>query len=239
MVISIIHIFSERSFHSFIRRFAEHSACNFVSYLVNVAKDNYLKTPWDKKYGKVVWRGSNWMPYKFELNKPLSHYPRYYVSMLSSNNSDWLDACITDIDAEYFPVRVYWNYTSCVHRNLSRMDVGDMMKYKYILTMGGTSGTSSSILWKMASSSVVLYVKSEFIDWYDPYLVPWKHYVPIASDFSDLEEKFRMLELHPQLPLGIIKNANEIAELINIYSFKKLEFIQTLLKHRLIKHMQY
>ena len=177
------------------------------------------------------------MPYQFELNKPLSHYPRYYVSMMSSKNSDWLDACITDKDATYFPVRVYWNYTSCVHRNWSRMDVGDMMKYKYILTMGGTSGTSFSILWKLASSSVVLYVKSEFMDWYDPFLVPWKHYVPIASDLSDLKKKFRMLELHPKLALNIIKNANEIAELINKYSFKKSEFIHTLLKHKLIKHI--
>ena len=184
-----------------------------------------------------MWRGSNWQPYRFELNETLSRYSRYYVSMLSSNNSDWLDACITDEDSRFFRVTVYWNYTSCVHRNWSRMEVGDMMKYKYILTMGGTSGTSFSILWKLASSSVVLYVKSEFRDWYDPYLVPWKHYVPIASDFSDLEKKFRMLELHPKLALNIIKNANEIAELINKYSFKKSEFIHTLLKHKLIKHI--
>ena len=205
--------------------------------MVYAAKDNYLRTPWDDKYSKVVWRGGCWMPYKFELNKPLSHYPRYYVSMLSSKNSDWLDVCITDKDSKFFPVKVYWNYTSCVYRNWSRMEVGDMMKYKYILTMGGTSGTSYSILWKLASSSVVLYVKSEFRDWYDPYLVPWKHYVPIASDFSDLKKKFRMLERRPKLALSIIQNANEIAELINNFSFKKFKFTQSLLRHRLIKNV--
>ena len=216
---------------------AEYFECDFISKFVYEAKVNYSRTPWDEKYSKVVWRGGCWMPYKFELNKPLSHYPRYYVSMLSSNNSDWLDACITNLLSKFFPVRVYWKYTSCVHRNWSRMEVGDMMKYKYILTMGGTSGTSSSILWKLATSSVVLYVKSEFIDWYDPFLVPWKHYVPIASDLSDLKKKFRMLELHPKLALNIIKNANEIAELINDYSFKKSDFTRKLLKHKLIKHM--
>jgi len=74
----------------------------------------------------------------------------------------------------YIP-RLYWDNASCIMRNSSEISIPDMMKYKYILHIGGTSGTSSAILWKLASSSVVMYVKSEYEDWYDPLLVPWQH----------------------------------------------------------------
>jgi len=232
-----INIVIVQHFTLYFCRFSEHPGCGYVNSLVNTAKSNYFNTTWENKYNKVVWRGSPYMPHKFDAaDPPVRHYPRYYASLLSLTNNHWLDACITGADGDWYMARVYWKNVSCSDRNKDRMEIPDIVKHKYILHIGGTSGTSSAILWKLASSSVVMYVKSDFKDWYDPLLVPWQHYVPIASDLNDLEKNYRYLESHPHIALDIMKNGNEIAEFINNYSFKKLEFSQMLLKRHLIRN---
>ena len=166
---------------------------------------------------------------------PLSSYPRYYVSILSLSNQRWLDACIMDTNDEDWHIKLlYQQNASCSYRQAQSLSPVDMMKYKYILSIGGTSGTSNSILWKLASSSVVLYVKSEFRDWYDAFLVPWKHYVPIASDLSDLENMYLLLESDAAISKRIIKNANSIASTMNNYTYKQSYLINLLSSNHLI-----
>jgi hypothetical protein len=71
-----------------------------------------------------------------------------------------------------------------------------MLKYKYILDIDGNASTWDATAWKLNSGSVIFKAKSPWRQWfYDEYL-PWIHYIPIADDFSDLQEKYQWCETH-------------------------------------------
>lgn len=63
--------------------------------------------------------------------------------------------------------------------------------YKYTLDVGGHGGTSwMGTLTAMSTASLVFRVDSPMADFYDAELHPWVHYVPVASDLSDLAERY-------------------------------------------------
>jgi hypothetical protein len=73
-----------------------------------------------------------------------------------------------------------------------------MVQYKYILDLDGRASTWDATAWKLNSGSVIMKQTSPWRQWfYDEYL-PWTHYVPIANDFSDLQEKFAWCESHQE-----------------------------------------
>lgn len=77
------------------------------------------------------------------------------------------------------------------------IDNKEMVDYKYILDIDGNACTWDATAWKLNSGSVIMKAKSPWRQWfYDEYL-PWVHYIPIADDFSDLQEKYQWCETHP------------------------------------------
>ena len=85
------------------------------------------------------------------------------------------------------------------------IDNHEMIQYKYILDTDGRASTWDATAWKLNSGSVIMKQTSPWRQWfYDDYL-PWKHYVPIANDFSDLQEKFQWCESHQEECLAIIQ----------------------------------
>jgi hypothetical protein len=76
------------------------------------------------------------------------------------------------------------------------IDSHEMVNYKYILDTDGRASTWDATAWKLNSGSVIMKQVSPWRQWfYDEYR-PWIHYVPIANDFSDLQEKFQWCESH-------------------------------------------
>lgn len=76
------------------------------------------------------------------------------------------------------------------------IDNREMVDYKYILDVDGNASTWDATAWKLNSGSVIFKTKSPWRQWfYDDYL-PWVHYIPIADDFSDLQEKYQWCECH-------------------------------------------
>jgi hypothetical protein len=66
----------------------------------------------------------------------------------------------------------------------------EMVEYKYILEMDGNACTWDATAWKLNSGSVLMKVESGWRQWFYDSFHPWIHYVPIADDFSDLQEKY-------------------------------------------------
>lgn len=76
------------------------------------------------------------------------------------------------------------------------MPMRNMTSYKGIVILEGND-VSSGLKWAMLSSSVVLMAKPLFTSWaMEELLEPWIHYIPIESDFSDLEEKVAWMIHH-------------------------------------------
>ena len=99
----------------------------------------------------------------------------------------------------------------------------EQCKYKYILHIDGFVAA-----WRMAkemfSKSVILKVDSEWVEHFYNDLVPWKHYIPIKSDLSDLIQRIVWCRQNDSICEEISNNAYEFA-ISNFTKEKMLEYV--------------
>lgn len=96
----------------------------------------------------------------------------------------------------------------------------EMIQYKYILDIDGWGSTWDATAWKLNSGSVILKAYSVWRQWfYDEYL-PWVHYVPVAEDFNDIQEKFAWCENNTDLCLAMIQRCKELFQ--RVYRFSHI-----------------
>ena len=82
-----------------------------------------------------------------------------------------------------------------------------MLKYKAIIIIEGND-VASSLKWALYSRSVVMMrepTKTSFA--MEELLVPWVHYVPLRSDFSDVREKMQWVITHDEEARKIAERA--------------------------------
>lgn len=83
----------------------------------------------------------------------------------------------------------------------------EQMKCKYLFVIEGND-IASNIRWAMNANSLCLMRKPRYETWFaEGLLQAGVHYVQVADDFSDIEEKFTYYEQHPDQALAIIRNA--------------------------------
>ncbi len=75
------------------------------------------------------------------------------------------------------------------------MDVESQSEFKYLLNIDGHVAAYRLSL-MLGMGSVVLSVESPYRLWFSSQLIPYTHYVPVASDLSDLFEKIRWCKSH-------------------------------------------
>lgn len=122
--------------------------------------------PWDKKITKLFWRGSkHGFPYK-----------QYDQMQLRSQRELLLDWAVLHDD--FCDV--------ALSKNSSK---AEQLQYKFLLDIDGEVNAWSGCFWKLLSNSVVFKVNSHYEQWYYHRLKPWKHYIPVAADLSDLMGK--------------------------------------------------
>jgi hypothetical protein len=118
-----------------------------------------------------------------------------------------------------------------------RLSIQDQLNFKYILSLEGVD-VATNLKWIMSSNSLCFSQKLKFETWYmEGLLQPGVHYVEIAEDFSDVEQKIDYYEHHPDEAEKIIANANaytrqffnpEIEDLLSYLVIKRyLELCQT------------
>lgn len=87
----------------------------------------------------------------------------------------------------------------------------DLAKYKYQVNLGGGGGTTwSGTTEKLAMPGLLFHHVTPMKDYFHDRIEPWKHYVPVAPDLSDLKEKFQWAEEHPQDAKKIADQATEL-----------------------------
>jgi hypothetical protein len=87
-------------------------------------------------------------------------------------------------------------------------DLSHFLQFKYILSVEGND-KDSGLNWKLNSNSLVLMPRPRVTSWLmETTLVPDYHYVVIKDDFSDLAQKVRWCNNHPQKCKDMIRNAN-------------------------------
>ena len=74
-----------------------------------------------------------------------------------------------------------------------KMDKRHGYQYKYVLDIDGNSVSWTRLPYIMVGGSVPLKPDSEFSQWFYGAIKPYRHYVPVKDDMSDLVEQVQWL----------------------------------------------
>lgn len=112
----------------------------------------------------------------------------------------------------------FWNSNT---KPMSLQEQIDRWKYLIDLNANGYSGR---LIFLLSSPRIVFIVDTKYKEWYWEFLEPWKHYIPIKYDFSDLKENFDKIESDKQLQEYIHYNQQQFAKkyLIKEVALKKI-----------------
>lgn len=141
-------------------------------------REGEKKYPWEEKKEKCFWRGSssggifrvdNW-----------KKFARAKIVLMSFENPDFIDARLTALVQGAEGIKEM--------RKLLGDPVSplDSLQYKYLIDIDGNSCAYSRYYWSLLSNSVIFKQVTDNIQWYYGGLKPYRHYIPVASDFENL-----------------------------------------------------
>lgn len=203
----------------------ETSGWNFLIQKIN---ENHSKWEWSKKIEKLFWRGTPWDGkhfgmYDFDNWKTI---PRGRLVAESKKYPELIDATFS----EYPKKCVKVDLDRCV----SEMGVirfvpwDEMLHCKYHMIVDGVTCTFPATQWKLLSGCLTFKQESDDIQYYYDELIPWKHYIPVKHDLSDIKDKILWAKKHDAEAQVIAQNAREFAlthlmpEHIFLYCYKAL-----------------
>ena len=147
--------------------------------------------PWESKNSTAVWRGRDSRKERLELVK------------LSRKHPELIDAAFTNFfffkhdESLYGPI-------------VKHISFFDFFKHKYQINIDGTVA-AYRLPYLLVGDSVVLKQDSIYYEHFYNELQPWKHYIPVKSNLSDLLEKLKWAKEHDAEAKKIAKAGQEFA----------------------------
>lgn len=93
-----------------------------------------------------------------------------------------------------------------------KMTIREQLRSKFILSIEGND-VASNLKWVLSSNSVAVMPRPQFETWFqEGLLVPGRHYIEVAPDYSDLIDKLGYYAAHPELCEEISREANKWVE---------------------------
>lgn len=170
--------------------------------------DYNFDTPWSEKKDIAVFRGGS-----TGCGTTTDSNMRLKIAEISMDNKQYLDAGITNWNLR--PRKNRENkYIQTIEPDtlkfklVPRMSPGQQSRHKYIVHIQGHVSAFRLSL-ELSMGSVILYVKNQWKIWYTDMLVPYKHYVPVKEDLSDLIDRIKWCREHDKECREIAKNALE------------------------------
>jgi hypothetical protein len=160
--------------------------------------------PFDKKKNKIFWRGTT-------TGKITNLGNRFDLVTKWFNKTPNIDVSFS------FICQNKENFSKYVKGKCS---VQKFLEFKYIISVEGND-KDSGLNWKLNSNSLVMMPKPKVCSWLmETTLIPDVHYILLKNDFSNLENKLKWCNNHPNKCKQIIKNANKF---MDQFSNKKQE----------------
>lgn len=170
--------------------------------------DLISECPWDKKEQVVFWRGSG-----SGSNIVISHWDKVARVQLSQKSKEYnkpekLDAYISLIvdcgNREY--------KEGLVVRELLRdqVDLLEMLRYRYQIDIDGEHSAWKSYFLKLSAETCVLKIQTEKRQWYYERLIPWRDYIPVQQNMSDLYDAVEWAHAHDEQCHEIARNAYQV-----------------------------
>ncbi|KAF6029841.1 KDELC1 [Bugula neritina] len=164
---------------------------------------------WSQKIPKALFRGRDSRKERLELVKLARR----------GNNSQLIDAGIT----------AFFFFPKDEQLTSERINFFDFFKYKYQLNIDGTVA-AYRFPYLMAADSLVLKQDSEYYEFFYKELQPWKHYVPVKRDLSDVVQQVKWAIDHDEEAEEIARNGRtrtrELVTPANIYCYYYKAFLK-------------
>ncbi|NMC64033.1 MAG: hypothetical protein GYA55_12795 [SAR324 cluster bacterium] len=167
---------------------------------------------WSCKTPTIFWRGAT-TGMEIDTDK-WKEVPRIKLAMKSKeiNDPDRVDAYISYV-TKLSPSRMQEIRDLGIVKPYCKFN--DFLKYRYLVDVDGYSCAWKSLFLKLASQSLVLKTDSPFMQWYYDKLIPWVNYIPLRSDYEDIEEVFEWLSSHDNDAKQIADNGAKLARSIS------------------------
>ncbi|HKK81310.1 MAG TPA: glycosyl transferase family 90 [Prolixibacteraceae bacterium] len=112
-----------------------------------------------------------------------------------------------------------------------KMSLAEHLKYKFILCLEGND-VATNLKWVMSSNSIAVMPRPTCETWFmEGKLIPGRHYIEIAPDYSDVEKKLNYYIDHPEEAEKIIKHAHTFVKQFKTPKKEKLISLLVLQKY--------
>lgn len=147
--------------------------------------------PWNDRYRTAIWRGALNGVTDYRPRNGWSWLPRAHLcaTAASIDHREAIDAKLTGIGD--FIKRQFAEQVSGLEQFFgNRIEPLNLLEYRYMVDIDGWANAWSGLFQKLTTGSVVLKVASQhgYRQWYYDRLEPWRHYIPVSADLSDLNE---------------------------------------------------
>lgn len=163
-------------------------------HIMNLVEESERLLDWDKKKNAVVWRGANTGPFevynkenwRFLTRGRLVHLSLQYPKKINARFSKLIPWKTVELE----------DFKGCIP-SLDSLTIEEQLHYKYQICMDGETCTHPGYRWRLLSNCVTLKPDSSLEMYFYPALTPYKHYVPVNNDLSDLVDKISWLDDNP------------------------------------------
>ncbi|MCF7852156.1 MAG: hypothetical protein K9M07_02825 [Simkaniaceae bacterium] len=178
----------------------------------NTVIDINKTSPWEDKINMLIWRGETNGMEAIYTPENWTKVNRGKVVGLTLSHPMLVNARFTKI--------IPWKVSE-IDRLKARLPLSEplslraQIQYKYQICLNGDTCSSSGSLWKLLSNALVFIPDSPLKMWFHLFIIPWKHYIPIRADFSNLIQSIEWAKKHDE-------EAKQIAEKGSLFTQKHL-----------------
>ena len=180
------------------------------------ARQRAALPPWAGREATGVWRGSlgdffvanrEWSSKGVLAREPLS--PQLWRSQgrlallaqrCARGGSELLNVRIKLLQARNAPIHTK-DFAACVamankdHPRAISL-AAQAERFRYVVHVEGNGGWADRLRHLLLSGAVVLKQEMGVVEWFEPLLQPWVHYVPVSSDLGNLSDAVRWARVH-------------------------------------------
>lgn len=204
-----LFVFSKRQSSSRLVLIPDHGAMTARRSVVRGVKSGSAAFPWEKKEDLLFWRGS---ATDGEYRRgSWRRSPRAKLTLLSVAKPGLIDAGLTSLP-QVMGDDVMDDILKATGGLKKILSIHDHMRYKYLMDIDGNSNGWDRCFWGLLSNSALFKQVTDFNQWYYRALKPWVHYIPVAADLSDLEERLAWAKNHDDKARAIAEDGRKVAQ---------------------------
>jgi len=152
---------------------------------------------WSDRKVQLYWRGAPSGLQKY-ADHSLSQRVRLVMQGAESNRPEWYNVRFASLGGIDEDIGRRIEAIGGLGTPEPQMNI---LEYRYNLDVDGWSCAWTGLFIKLLAASPVLKIQSDlgFRQWYYDQLVPWRNFVPVAADLSNLEHCLELLEARPDI----------------------------------------